>query len=116
MDELSGRLAAVAVSLASGLAATDRAPDHKGGGSNRQPRGEARDASRVEQELRRGPAQPRVGSSARQSGRPRGFAAVAREKLEAMTQEQMRVLAFILAISVCLHIGWRLGAKLLGWE
>jgi len=33
-----------------------------------------------------------------------------------MTNEQIKTLAFILALTVCLHIGWRIGAKLLGWE
>lgn len=33
-----------------------------------------------------------------------------------MTSDQIRTLGMILAMTVCLHIGWRMGAKLLGWD
>lgn len=33
-----------------------------------------------------------------------------------MTTEQIKTLAFVLAITVCLHVGWRIGVKMLGVE
>lgn len=33
-----------------------------------------------------------------------------------MTTDQVKTLAFVLGITVCLHVGWRIGARLAGVE
>lgn len=33
-----------------------------------------------------------------------------------MTTEQIKTLAVVLAITVCLHVGWRIGVKVMGVE
>lgn len=33
-----------------------------------------------------------------------------------MTTEQIKTLAFVMALTVCLHVGWRIGARLMGME
>ncbi len=113
-DDLSQRIARVAVFIGAGLAAAHGASSHEGRGPPRQPRRGTRAPTHVEPGIYNRSNVAGLSSGASQSGRTGRIADLAGQKLEAMSWEQIKMFGLILAMSVAMNVGWNLVMKWMG--